>query len=65
MILSQKNIEEIAAAVTKDFNVFYFGCDSEDPGVWHGEPRLTSSPGNILEWLCRLPDFPQTEAYAA
>ena len=24
MILSQKNIEEIAAAVTKDFNVFYF-----------------------------------------
>ena len=30
MILSQKNIEEIAAAVTKDFNVFYFGCDSEE-----------------------------------
>ena len=30
MILSQKNIEEIAAAVTKDFNEFYFGCSSED-----------------------------------
>ena len=30
MILSRKNIEEIAAAVTKDFNVFYFGCDSEE-----------------------------------
>ena len=30
MILSQKNIEEIAAVVTKDFNEFYFGCSSED-----------------------------------
>ena len=30
MILSQKNIEEIAAAVTRDFNEFYFGCSSED-----------------------------------
>lgn len=30
MILSQKDIEEIAAAVTKDFNEFYFGCSSED-----------------------------------
>ena len=30
MILSQKNIEEIAAAVTRDLNEFYFGCSSED-----------------------------------
>lgn len=65
MILSQKNIEEIAAAVTKDFNVFYFGCDSEESRRMARGTRLTSSPGNILEWLCRLPDFPQTEAYAA
>ena len=27
MILSQKQIEEIAAAVTKDFNEFFFGAD--------------------------------------
>ena len=30
MILSQKNIEEIAAAVTKDFNEFFYGNKSED-----------------------------------
>jgi hypothetical protein len=30
MILSQRQIEEIAAAVTKDFNEFFFGGDSED-----------------------------------
>ena len=28
MILSQKKIEEIAAAVTKDFNEFFFGTKS-------------------------------------
>ena len=30
MILSQKTIEEIDAAVTKDFNEFFFGSNSED-----------------------------------
>ncbi len=30
MILSQKKIEEIAAAVTKDFNEFFYGNKSED-----------------------------------
>lgn len=30
MILSQKKIEEIAAAVTKDFNAFFFGSETED-----------------------------------
>ena len=30
MILSQKQIEEIAVAVIKDFNEFYFGSSSED-----------------------------------
>ena len=29
MILSQKQIEEIAAAVTEDFNKFFFGIESE------------------------------------
>ncbi len=29
MILSQKQIEEIAAAVTEDFNKFFFGTESE------------------------------------
>lgn len=29
MILSQKKIEEIAAAVTKDFNEFFFGSETE------------------------------------
>ena len=31
MILSQKKIEEIAAAVTKDFNEFFYGNNVEDP----------------------------------
>ena len=30
MILSQKQIEEIAAAVTEDFNKFFFGTESEE-----------------------------------
>ena len=29
MILSHKEIEEIAAAVTKDFNEFFFGPDTD------------------------------------
>ena len=30
MILSQKQIEEIAAAVTEDFNKFFFGTESKE-----------------------------------
>ena len=30
MILSQKKIEEIAVAVTKDFNEFFFGSETKD-----------------------------------
>ena len=30
MILSHKQIEEIAAAVTKDFNEFFFGKDDDN-----------------------------------
>ena len=30
MILSHKQIEEIAAAVTKDFNEFFFGKDADN-----------------------------------
>ena len=30
MILSHKQIEEIAAAVTKDFNAFFFGKDTDN-----------------------------------
>lgn len=37
MILSHKQIEEIAAAVTKDFNVFFFGQEPEDVRI----PRAT------------------------
>lgn len=29
MILSQKNLEEMAAAVTKDFNRLFFGAEAE------------------------------------
>ena len=29
MILSHRDIEEIAAAVTKDFNEFFFGPDTD------------------------------------
>ena len=29
MILSHKEIEEIAAAVTRDFNEFFFGPDTD------------------------------------
>ena len=36
MILSQKKIEEIAAAVTEDFNKFFF--------AWLEGHRLTSLP---------------------
>lgn len=38
MILSQKQIEEIAAAVTEDFNKFFFGTDSEEVRMARATP---------------------------
>ena len=46
MILSHRDIEEIAAAVTKDFNEFFFGPDT-DGRVCLAVHRLTSLPANI------------------
>ncbi len=43
MILSHKEIEEIAAAVTKDFNEFFFGPDTGTLSSLH---RFASSAGN-------------------
>ena len=43
MILSQKKIEEIAAAVTKDFNEFFYGNKSEDTR------RMARGTGRIHE----------------
>ena len=56
MILSHKQIEEIAAAVTKDFNEFFFGKDAdnerstaqatpESVGYFTSPPGLIFSPG--------------------
>ena len=38
MILSQKEIEEIAAAVTKDFNEFFFGKEVDNDRLPRGTP---------------------------
>ena len=38
MILSQKQIEEIAAAVTEDFNKFFFGTESEEVRMARATP---------------------------
>ena len=38
MILSQKQIEEIAAAVTEDFNKFFFGMESEEVRMARATP---------------------------
>lgn len=46
MILSHKEIEEIAAAVTKDFNEFFFGPDTDGRRLL-AVRRLTSLPVNI------------------
>ena len=49
MILSHKEIEEIAAAVTKDFNEFFFGPDTDGRRLPRGTPidlhRFASSAG--------------------
>lgn len=62
MILSQKKIEEIAVAVTKDFNEFFFGSETKDIRRMARGTPLTSSPRNTLAWKCRLPIFPRMEA---
>lgn len=38
MILSQKQIEEIAAAVTEDFNKFFFGTEAEEVRMARATP---------------------------
>ena len=38
MILSQKQIEEIAAAVTEDFNKFFFGTESGEVRMARATP---------------------------
>ena len=38
VILSQKQIEEIAAAVTEDFNKFFFGTESEEVRMARATP---------------------------
>ena len=38
MILSQKQIEEIAVAVTKDFNAFFFGDEDEELRIARATP---------------------------
>ncbi len=38
MILSHRDIEEIAAAVTKDFNEFFFGPDTDGRRLPRGLP---------------------------
>ena len=38
MILSHKQIEEIAAAVTHDFNEFFFGKEAEEVRIAHATP---------------------------
>lgn len=47
MILSHKEIEEIAAAVTKDFNEFFFGPDTDGRRL----PRSTPIDQFAREYL--------------
>lgn len=73
MILSYTKIEEIAAAVTKDFNLFFFGNDAEaDRRVPQGTPidqfasdylKLTVSFEHLSEdgTLCGLTAYENTE----
>ena len=72
MILSHRDIEEIAAAVTKDFNEFFFGYDTDGARLPRGTPidqfardylgldvsfAYLSSDGNI----CGLTAYTDTE----
>ena len=62
MILSQKQIEEIAAAVTEDFNKFFFGTESEEVRMARATPIDQET---ISACKCLLPDFPLMEVSAA
>lgn len=45
MILSHKQIEEIAAAVTKDFNEFFFGKEADEVRIARATPiPVTDAP---------------------
>lgn len=46
MILSQKNIEEIAAAVTKDFNEFFYGI-LKLVTIWSISSRFSASASSL------------------
>ena len=54
MILSHRQIEEIAVAVTKDFNEFFFGPDTEEARLPRGTPIPLGadnfSSGGNAEW---------------
>ena len=47
MILSQKNIEEIAVAVIKDFQKSFFGSEADDPERF-ALPHLLTSLHSII-----------------
>ena len=61
MILSHKDIEEIAAAVIKDL-MRSFSEPKLIALCYHGERRLTSSPVIISAWRSRSHSFRPMEA---
>ena len=63
MILSQKQIEEIAAAVTEDFNKFFFGTESEEVRMARATP-IDQFIG-LRYKKCLLPACPPMEVSAA
>ena len=62
MILSQKQIEEIAAAVTEDFNKFFFGTESEEVRMARATPIDQFA---ISACRCLSPACPPMEVSAA
>lgn len=62
MILSQKKIEEIAVAVTKDFNEFFFGSETKDIRRMARGTPIDQFAKEYLGLKCRLPIFPRMEA---
>ena len=72
MILSQKEIEEIAAAVTKDFNEFFFGKEIDNDRLPRGTPidqlaqeylglRVSFVPLSSDGSICGLTAYADTE----
>ena len=61
MILSRAQLEEIAAAVTDDFDRFFFGVSPEEE---REDILPTSWPKNIWVWRSCLRLFLQMEAFA-